>query len=91
MTFNSRNEDAQRMWLCGEHYPWFPSNRSLAAGSGGSGSGGSGSSGCMEFAHEAGYDAFMTGVCFLTMVLHGRGWNSSTSQLNSAVSVTVTH
>ena len=25
------------------------------------------------FEHEAGYDAYMTGVCFLTMVLHSRG------------------
>ena len=25
-----------------------------------------------SYAHEAGYDAFMTGVCFLTMGLHGR-------------------
>ena len=26
-----------------------------------------------SFAHEAGYDAYMTGVCFLTMALYGRG------------------
>jgi poly(A)-specific ribonuclease len=31
-----------------------------------------GGGGCTAFAHEAGYDAFMTGVCFLTMTVHGR-------------------